>query len=394
MDKLERFVRAKLANPRKASPPRHSGPWGGGPTHHIGETWIEPEGIYNRRGMVRLPDGTIGIVRMAPVADTFFSIPARHHKFGRGYVTSTEQGYEFRRVHGGAIPKYLRAKSPNPTAFSKERREHPTLPARTIRRIVSDHRRLGNPGGHEYEVVVGNIGSVYRGKYLGAALIKFVSYKQQSKDGYGRAAGESVTLFQDGEPIKEYQGTLGNPLTAKEAVRFLGDARAYRDMAAGYPRSKFSARTWYAGRGNGIAHAVHDATKDETIRSNARNIAEQTNRVARGMRTALDNPPGSKLIGRRVTTIQTTGGTMHLKGNCPLYGMSDGSILIRGFFAKIPKGYVKTIEYMDEAKAKREGMKNPNLPWRHDFTTERRPLARTRGGLIIRRGKRPLWGMR
>lgn len=55
-----------------------------------------------------------------------------------------------------------------------------------------------------YEVVVGNIGSVYRGSDEDEALANFREYKAQSQEGYGRAAGEPLTLFKDGEPEKEY----------------------------------------------------------------------------------------------------------------------------------------------------------------------------------------------
>ena len=97
-------------------------------------------------------------------------------------------------------------------------------------------------------------------------------------------------------------------------------------------------------------------------------------------------------IGRTVTSISTTQGSISLRGLAPIYGMSDGSIFIRGFFDKLPGGNVTRVEYLDEAKAKRVGAKNPDLPWRHDFTKERRPLRKTRGGIIIPAGKRPLWG--
>lgn len=54
-----------------------------------------------------------------------------------------------------------------------------------------------------YEVVVGNIGTVHTGlanKWCG-------EYKRQSDSGVGRAAGEPVTLFVDGEIKWEHPGT-------------------------------------------------------------------------------------------------------------------------------------------------------------------------------------------
>lgn len=55
-----------------------------------------------------------------------------------------------------------------------------------------------------YEVVVGNIGSVYLGSDEDEALANFREYKARSREGYGRAAAEPMTLFKDGEPEKEY----------------------------------------------------------------------------------------------------------------------------------------------------------------------------------------------
>jgi hypothetical protein len=71
----------------------------------------------------------------------------------------------------------------------------------------------------EFEVVVGNIGTVYRGTEGPEARATFKEYKEQSKSGTGRAAGESVTLFQNGEPIDEWAGEN------------LEEARRHRSMA-------------------------------------------------------------------------------------------------------------------------------------------------------------------
>lgn len=57
-----------------------------------------------------------------------------------------------------------------------------------------------------HEVVVGNIGTVYSGTSKLDALAKYKEYVSQSKANYGRAAGESVTLFTDNEIAKEYLG--------------------------------------------------------------------------------------------------------------------------------------------------------------------------------------------
>jgi len=57
-----------------------------------------------------------------------------------------------------------------------------------------------------YEVVVGNIGRVWNGTDEARACACFDDYREQSRRGIGRAAGESVILFADGEPIAEHDG--------------------------------------------------------------------------------------------------------------------------------------------------------------------------------------------
>ncbi len=57
-------------------------------------------------------------------------------------------------------------------------------------------------------VVVGNMGTVYAGDNTNRAEKTYNLYVQYSKDGYGRAAGEDVTWFVDGEIHEEYIGTL------------------------------------------------------------------------------------------------------------------------------------------------------------------------------------------
>lgn len=59
-----------------------------------------------------------------------------------------------------------------------------------------------------YEVIVGNIGTVYRGSDSHLAYLEFYEFARLSKDGYGWAAGEPVTLLEDGEIIKEHASVL------------------------------------------------------------------------------------------------------------------------------------------------------------------------------------------
>ena len=61
----------------------------------------------------------------------------------------------------------------------------------------------------KYQVIVGNLGTVYEGDDRIVALGKYATYVSNSKTGYegvGRCTGESVTLMEDGEPEKEHLG--------------------------------------------------------------------------------------------------------------------------------------------------------------------------------------------
>lgn len=57
-----------------------------------------------------------------------------------------------------------------------------------------------------YQVIVGNIGTVYGGTDKEDAESNFNVYVEQSKSRSGRVGGEQVTLLKDGELAKEYTG--------------------------------------------------------------------------------------------------------------------------------------------------------------------------------------------
>lgn len=59
---------------------------------------------------------------------------------------------------------------------------------------------------HMYTVIVGNIGTVYRGPCAHTARTLYSSYMGDSKANYGRASGESVYLFEDDEISRAYLG--------------------------------------------------------------------------------------------------------------------------------------------------------------------------------------------
>jgi hypothetical protein len=56
----------------------------------------------------------------------------------------------------------------------------------------------------EYEVVVGNVGTVYSGTSRTEALLRFVSYAYQSQQGVGRASAEHIALMCNDEIIDEF----------------------------------------------------------------------------------------------------------------------------------------------------------------------------------------------
>ncbi len=61
-----------------------------------------------------------------------------------------------------------------------------------------------------YDVVVGNIGTVYSGEDEDAARTQYAHYEANSRAGYGRAGGEDVTLLEDGEIVAEHYGRIGD----------------------------------------------------------------------------------------------------------------------------------------------------------------------------------------
>jgi hypothetical protein len=59
-------------------------------------------------------------------------------------------------------------------------------------------------GRPEWSVVVGNIGTLFIGEDGDAARECYEQYKRLSQDGCGRAAGEEVSLFCNGDIVEEY----------------------------------------------------------------------------------------------------------------------------------------------------------------------------------------------
>ena len=63
---------------------------------------------------------------------------------------------------------------------------------------------------NKYEVIVSNIGTVWTGNNPVDANREYGECVLASKQGAGRIGGESVTLMENGEPIKEYAGNQAN----------------------------------------------------------------------------------------------------------------------------------------------------------------------------------------
>lgn len=85
-----------------------------------------------------------------------------------------------------------------------------------------------------YEVIVGNIGKVHEGNSKAEALKIYNEYVKMSKDGYGRAAGEGVDLYNSGNDIikshagrfEEFEEFEENPRKRKS---YGGEARKVFD---------------------------------------------------------------------------------------------------------------------------------------------------------------------
>ena len=63
---------------------------------------------------------------------------------------------------------------------------------------------------NKFQVVVGNIGTVYDGNNYMQAQARYAAYVKASKSPHGRAAGEPVTLMHNGDIRCEYAGTITN----------------------------------------------------------------------------------------------------------------------------------------------------------------------------------------
>lgn len=77
-----------------------------------------------------------------------------------------------------------------------------------------------------YQVIVSNIGTTYQGGDKNLANIDFAENVQKSKNNEGRWAGETVTMFEDGEVINDYDGNPVKPIAPKDFTPQVREAQA------------------------------------------------------------------------------------------------------------------------------------------------------------------------
>lgn len=74
------------------------------------------------------------------------------------------------------------------------------------KRVKSKRSAVRNPK-HTYDVIVGNVGTVYHGSSLTAAKKAYLDYVKISVAGTGRAGGESVNLLdENGNMLMQHYG--------------------------------------------------------------------------------------------------------------------------------------------------------------------------------------------
>lgn len=72
----------------------------------------------------------------------------------------------------------------------------------------------------KYEVVVGNIGTVHLGNNRREALRIFREYRDMSLTGMGRAGLESVWVYEDTEPMEEFDTSEANRILSSDGKQF------------------------------------------------------------------------------------------------------------------------------------------------------------------------------
>ena len=108
--------------------------------------------------------------------------------------------YTTRDRYGRDAVWYVRA--------ADEERPYDDYAQRPAEVVYRTAQRPAERRAHHWRVTVGNIGEVSAGASEAESRLTFAEYAQQSRQDYGRAAGESVTLCKDDEPILTWHGTV------------------------------------------------------------------------------------------------------------------------------------------------------------------------------------------
>jgi hypothetical protein len=101
---------------------------------------------------------------------------------------------------------YLHSTSPNADRHFETAEQYTARMQPEEFQAVADDALTAYKAEQTFDVIVGNIGTVYSGNDSMEANRIFDVYKQLSKDGYGRAAFEPVTLMRNNEPWIEHEG--------------------------------------------------------------------------------------------------------------------------------------------------------------------------------------------
>lgn len=112
------------------------------------------------------------------------------------FIDNNEIGYVYKEGNYGYVPVYRSKKLQNMLDLKDAKL--------SLEKSHGKYKVTHNPAKHKYEVIVGNIGSVYSGGSHDYAMKHFRRYKDLSKSNEGRAAGEDVNLVIDGEIAEAY----------------------------------------------------------------------------------------------------------------------------------------------------------------------------------------------
>ena len=105
----------------------------------------------------------------------------------------------------------------------------------------------------------------------------------------------------------------------------------------------------------------------------------------------LEGGRGMIRVTGRVTAIHTTTGQWGGKFGA-IYGLRDGSLWMPGPYTAAPTGYITRIDYEDAPKERDAGARSI-CGWKHDAEQRTRKFVKVKGGLLVRAGKKPLWGI-